>query len=770
MKKIVTLFLTLILVYAHVDAQTPQNPLFGNRKEIVFSFSVKNANEKTLDALSNMISIDKVTGDEVVAYANAREFENFLQLGIDYQQLTPPSMLQKPVMKSVIPDRNTNDWDYYPTYDAYVTMMNQFAADYPDLCELVNIGTTNEGRALLFIHINNNLGQEVNEPEFMYTSTMHGDEVTGYVLMLRLIDYLLSNYGDNDKVTNLVNNVDIWINPLANPDGTYAGGNNTVYGATRANALGVDLNRNYADPEDGPHPDGNEYQVETLAFMEFAANHHLNMSANFHGGAEVLNYPWDTWQQLHADNDWWIYVCREYADTVHAHSPSGYLTDLNNGITNGYAWYTTSGCRQDYMNYFEYCREVTMEISSQKTPSASQLPNYWEYNYRSLLNFMEQSTFGVSGLITDQFTGEPIEAKMYVNNHDNNNSWVYSRLPVGDYHRYLKSGGYNVTYSATGYYPKTVTSIPVLNRQKTPMNIQLEPIIGLSAEFHASRTVIGVNSPITFIDESFGGDIISWNWTFQGGTPPTSVAENPMGIVYQSPGSYDAALIVSDMNGDSDTELKEDYIQVYETYEMTDGEATTCRALFYDAGGEFDPYGNNQDDTFTFFPGEDNKVIMMEFLEFNLEDEANCDYDYLEFFNGPDASAPTLGKFCGTNSPGTVRSSDVTGALTLRFHSDNSEVRSGWKAIVACDSNVGVVNTNQERFSIYPNPAKDQVTVELGGQPTTVIITDMMGRLVYQELTSENKLIIPVSHLRQGLYLVSVKSGNEQFSRKITIR
>jgi carboxypeptidase D len=34
------------------------------------------------------------------------------------------------------------------------------------------------------------------EPEFMYTSTMHGDETVGYVLMLRLIDYLLTNYGN----------------------------------------------------------------------------------------------------------------------------------------------------------------------------------------------------------------------------------------------------------------------------------------------------------------------------------------------------------------------------------------------------------------------------------------------------------------------------------------------------------------------------------------------------------------------------------------------
>jgi len=79
------------------------------------------------------------------------------------------------------------------------------------LCEVVNIGYSGDGRELLFIHINNNLGVDQNEPEFMYTATMHGDEVTGYVLMLRYIDYLLQNYGTNSEITNLVDNIDIWI-------------------------------------------------------------------------------------------------------------------------------------------------------------------------------------------------------------------------------------------------------------------------------------------------------------------------------------------------------------------------------------------------------------------------------------------------------------------------------------------------------------------------------------------------------------------------------
>ncbi len=769
MKKLFIWVCIVVITVQGLFAQSQLDELFEERGELVFSFSVENSTPKLLSSLSKMISIDKVNGTEVVAYANSQEFESFLELGIDYTPLTAPSMLQQPVMKSVIPERSVNDWDYYPTYDAYVDMMNQFASDYPDLCELVNIGQTGEGRDLLFIHINNELGVDQDEPEFMYTSSMHGDELTGYVLMLRLIDHLLSNYGSNDRITNLVNDIDIWINPLANPDGTFAGGNNTVYGATRANANGVDLNRNYADPEDGPHPDGYAYQIETLAFMEFAENHHLSMAANFHGGAEVINYPWDTWSQLHADDAWWQYVSREYADTVHAHAPSGYLTDLNNGITNGYAWYTTSGCRQDYMNYFQNCREVTMEVSAQKTPSAGLLPSYWDYNFRSLLNYMEQSLFGFTGLITNQVNGNPVAAKVYINNHDNNNSWIYSELPLGDYHRVIKSGIYNVTYSASGYYPKNIPSVFVSDRQINQLNVQLEPIEGLNAEFYASKTIVGVNSPVDFTNESSGVDIVSWNWVFEGGSPSSSGEENVTGIEYDTPGDYNVSLTVSDMNGFSNQEVKDEYIHVYESYIMQNGQASICRALFYDAGGADEPYSNNQDYMFTFFPGEANKVVLMDFLSFNVEDEADCNYDYLEIFNGPDDSYPLIGKFCGTNSPGEVRSSDVSGALTVHFYSDDSEVRLGWEAVISCDSNVGMADLMSPQIAIYPNPVKDLLIVETDGFVDQVVLTDLFGRVVYQHAMEGNKISIPTMDLAKGIYLISCQAPGQKITRKIMV-
>ena len=181
-------------------------------------------------------------------------------------------------------------------------MMEQFADSFPDICKLHNLGTLTSGRKILCVQISSNVGVKSNKPSFLYTSSMHGNELTGYVLMLRLIDDVLSGYNTISEYTQIVNNVDLWINPLANPDGAYASGNQTISGATRNNANGVDLNRNYPDPQNGLNPDGNAWQEETLIFMDLADSIQFDMSCNIHTGAEVFNYPWDTWSRLTADD------------------------------------------------------------------------------------------------------------------------------------------------------------------------------------------------------------------------------------------------------------------------------------------------------------------------------------------------------------------------------------------------------------------------------------------------------------------------------------
>lgn len=66
------------------------------------------------------------------------------------------------------------------------------------------------------------------------------------------------------------------------------------------------------------------------------------------------------------------------------------------------------------------------------------------------------------------------------------------------------------------------------------------------------------------------------------------------------------------------------------------------------------------------------------FLEMDIESQPECAYDHLEVYDGRDAKAPVLGRFCGSKKPEPVV---ATGSrMFLRFYSDNSVQRKGFQA------------------------------------------------------------------------------------------
>jgi hypothetical protein len=249
-----------------------------------------------------------------------------------------------------------------------------------------------------------------------------------------------------------------------------------VENAVRFNSNSVDLNRNFTNSYAGSHPDGEEYQPETVAMMNISEDYHFVMSANIHGGAEVVNYPWDTWTsdiKTHADDNWWQYVSHIYANNAIANSPPEYFAGFNNGITNGGDWFVVYGSRQDYMTYYKQCREFTLEISNEKLLAESELDNHWTYNKTSLLNYMEQCLYGIQGTITDSLTGEPLKGEIFIEGHDTDNSQINSELPHGDYYRPVYEESYNITYSADGYHPKTFYNVNISNNTTTLINAEL---------------------------------------------------------------------------------------------------------------------------------------------------------------------------------------------------------------------------------------------------------------------------------------------------------
>lgn len=363
--------------------------------------------------------------------------------------------------------KSGNPLDAYHTYDELTTEMQNIANAHPDICHLYSAGKSVQNRDLWVMKISDNVNTEEYEPEFKYISTMHGDEPVGMEMCLNLINYLVDNYGTDETVTNLVDNTEIYIMPLMNPDGYVL--------HQRENADNQDLNRSFPDRVDDPNntPDGRPIEVQDI--MNFFSPRRPVLSANFHTGALVVNYPWDDDPNISSgsyaacpDDDEFITLSETYSQY---NSPMWNSSEFEHGITNGNNWYAVSGGMQDWNYVWLGDMEVTIELSDDKWPDASALPGLWDDNRESMLHFMDMCHKGVKGIVTDSSTGNPISATITV---DDRGMKFYTDPDVGDYHRYLKPGTYTLHFTAEGYASKDV-QVTVNDGDATEVNVQMDP-------------------------------------------------------------------------------------------------------------------------------------------------------------------------------------------------------------------------------------------------------------------------------------------------------
>jgi hypothetical protein len=421
-----------------------------------------------LNYMTRIVSIDHAHSDSITAYANDREWKAFLQTGTAYRILLSDKMPKGLEMTSE--DLRDIGWSKYPTYKSYLNMMASFVKDYPALCRIDTIGYSVQGRLLLAAHVSADIENNTTKPTFFYTAQMHGDETAGMVLMLRLIDSLLTGYSHSQKIYNLLNTTQMWINPLANPDGTYFASDSSLEGSIRHNANEEDLNRNFPDPPHVSEPNTRIRQPETLAMMVFAEKHAFRMSANFHGGNECVNFPWDSSPDCHPETRWFKKISHEYADTVRYYSPDGYFSGFDRGVTNGWDWYSIYGGRQDYMNFYHNCKEITIELSHVKQLPADQLKAHWDYNKRSLLNIINNMGQGLSAIWS---VGDEIPLFVEIVTIPGLKIPIKKSSPA--FHYPLTEGLYTVCFHYKDY-TDTLKHVTVHKNQLTDLNREATPV------------------------------------------------------------------------------------------------------------------------------------------------------------------------------------------------------------------------------------------------------------------------------------------------------
>ncbi len=413
---------------------------------------------KTINTLN--LSIDRVnrlTGSIIVDVRGQKEEDLLLQHGFAASRI-PDSAREYYELLMATTLGSDNPLDAYYSLAEFHSFLQDIQISYPNLCQLVQYGTSIQNRPLYALKISDNVVQNEAEPELKLIANIHGDEPIGYDMLIRTIQLLTSEYGSDPRITNIVDNTELWFIPMMNPDG-YANG-------VRYNADGVDLNRNFTMPTGTTQPDGNPLATENLAMIDFSNQHNFVCGFNFHSGALVVNYPWDYSHVLAPDDELLIDMSLNYAQH---NLPMYNSSEFAQGITNGAAWYVITGSMQDWNYAFTSNIELTIELSNTKWPNASTLDGYWANNQESILSFIEYAQNGLKGIVTHS-SGNPIAATITVQD----NAKVIQNDPiVGDYHRLLLPGTYLVTASAESYIPQTV-QITVPAQGHTIQNFALE--------------------------------------------------------------------------------------------------------------------------------------------------------------------------------------------------------------------------------------------------------------------------------------------------------
>jgi hypothetical protein len=362
----------------------------------------------------------------------------------------------------------------WPQFDQYVWRMQALEIAHPDIVALVQIGTSVLGRGLYCMEITDHPGLDENEPEFKYTANHHGDETTGVEMTMRLAELLANSYGVDPVMTDMVDKMEIWLCPIYNPDGYVAG--------TRNNAHGVNLNRDFPDRFTDPIDDPAGHEPETQAFMNFGYAHRFVMGANYHGGAQVLNYPWDA-------------VAAPGDPEVPAYAPDDKLffdfglgyTSRNSylwnggwpsGMTRGWEWYQVWGGMQDWAYYYHGEHHVTLEISNTKMPPFNQMDSYWDQNRDAMLWWIQRVWTGLGGLVLDARDNTPLDATLTLVGKEIPNT-ILTDPDVGDYHRVISPGDYTLDASANCYRSQSDV-VNVISGTATIKDFYLYPLIDLS--------------------------------------------------------------------------------------------------------------------------------------------------------------------------------------------------------------------------------------------------------------------------------------------------
>jgi PKD repeat protein len=358
------------------------------------------------------------------------------------------------------------------------------------------------------------------------------------------------------------------------------------------------------------------------------------------------------------------------------------------------------------------------------------------------------------------------------------------------------------------------------------------PDVLCKADFTASRRTMCVGDSTRFSDLSFNGNPTSWNWTFNGGAPATSIDSMPW-VTYTTAGSHDVTLTATNGTG-SPSETKTNYIVVFpvsaqysnptytEDFEgsplpNSDWNITSNAGPSFLQNTSVGFYGtkcmwlNNfaatsGDVDIAYSPVIDLTAITspklyfrVAFAQTNSIDEdilrvycsTNCGATWVKRYEKAGAALATtpyvFSSFTPTNGSqwrlDSVSISPYAGAndfiFKFEFHAGGGNNIFIDEINIFAPSMIGMQEEAMEQynFNVFPNPVENNSTVSFTlpeKQTVNIKLLDILGQeistLANGELNAgEHKYAIGSSTMSSGVYFIRFTSGEKAFTRKVVV-
>lgn len=192
--------------------------------------------------------------------------------------------------------------DFFADYRRYGAIADRMLEDgklAPDRAEYAAIGTSLEGRPIIALHVGRGRGMPM-----IVNGAQHAREWIAAMTATCVADRLVRDYDTDPAVKAFVDSTDLWIVPVANPDGyEYTWTDNRLWRKNRRDGVGVDLNRNWSVAFGGAGSSGREgseiyhgphafSEPESAALRDLADRTAPGLYIDFHSYGQLILYPW----------------------------------------------------------------------------------------------------------------------------------------------------------------------------------------------------------------------------------------------------------------------------------------------------------------------------------------------------------------------------------------------------------------------------------------------------------------------------------------------